>query len=288
MTTVEFILLIIAYTVLVVTIFLEVLCYIRNIENIQTIAFTVSLLLLIVALSVSAVWEGSKADTTPTNVFTLLAMNLVALTTPLNVLEERQHTIKPIWKTFLYAFFASLFVTTVLGHFIGIQYYLQYVVAAAMGVSVLLSMALIMKTKPQKRIAHREKVERLFSGAFMVLIPLSLGANYVFENVWFIPLKFGFTIPLVFILLAGSKLMDDIQRLSIINPKMEPKDQHFLNFSLTEREKQMALLLLQGKSYKEISEELYISLPTVKTHASNIYKKCGVTSRHELTVLLTN
>ncbi|MFK8081134.1 MAG: response regulator transcription factor [Granulosicoccus sp.] len=43
-----------------------------------------------------------------------------------------------------------------------------------------------------------------------------------------------------------------------------------------------------GKTYKRIAEELHVSVPTIKTHASNVYKKCGVTGRHELTVLLTS
>jgi len=41
-------------------------------------------------------------------------------------------------------------------------------------------------------------------------------------------------------------------------------------------------LILQGKSNKEIANELFISLSTVKTHITNIYNKLKVSSRQEL------
>lgn len=55
--------------------------------------------------------------------------------------------------------------------------------------------------------------------------------------------------------------------------------------SLTEREKEMLRLLLQGKSNKEISALTFVSTDTVKTHLQNIYKKLGVKSRLEAVAL---
>lgn len=40
--------------------------------------------------------------------------------------------------------------------------------------------------------------------------------------------------------------------------------------------------IIDGKSNKEIAEELFISLNTVKTHISNIYSKLNVSNRKEL------
>ena len=42
--------------------------------------------------------------------------------------------------------------------------------------------------------------------------------------------------------------------------------------NLSEREKQVALLLLQGKTYKTIAGELFISENTVKYYVKNILK----------------
>ncbi len=289
MNIVEIVLFIIAYSLLVVTIFLETICYKRKIETPQTIAFTVSLLILIIALTISPLLSQTPFKTTnSTDIFTLLSMILVALTTPLNIMEERQHPLGKSWDKGLIVISSALFLVTITGYFLNILPYLQYVVASFLGISVLLSMILLLRNKPKKRIAHREKQDRIFSIAFLILVPFSLIGNYVFENFWDDELQFGFTLPLVFILLAGNKLFDDLKRLSLIHSETTaPVDQHFKNFSLTEREKEIALLLIDGKTYKQISEELFISMPTVKTHAGNVYKKCNVNSRHELTILIT-
>ncbi len=57
-------------------------------------------------------------------------------------------------------------------------------------------------------------------------------------------------------------------------------------FSLTEREKGILALLLEGKSNKEISNLTFVSTETVKTHLQNIYRKLGVKSRLEAVALL--
>jgi DNA-binding NarL/FixJ family response regulator len=51
---------------------------------------------------------------------------------------------------------------------------------------------------------------------------------------------------------------------------------------ISQREKQIIFLLLKGKQYKEIADELYISMNTVNSHIRNIYKKCCVNNRLEL------
>lgn len=50
---------------------------------------------------------------------------------------------------------------------------------------------------------------------------------------------------------------------------------------LSKRELEISLLVLRGKSNREISDELYISLSTVKTHISRIFRKAEVKSRNE-------
>lgn len=57
---------------------------------------------------------------------------------------------------------------------------------------------------------------------------------------------------------------------------------------LTERESEIANLLLKGKTYRMIAGDLNISENTVKTHVKNIYSKVGVQSRSELMSLLVD
>ncbi len=53
---------------------------------------------------------------------------------------------------------------------------------------------------------------------------------------------------------------------------------------LTEREKEVLLLIAEGKSNKEIGDELHISIKTVKTHVSNLLMKCEVEDRTQLAI----
>ena len=52
--------------------------------------------------------------------------------------------------------------------------------------------------------------------------------------------------------------------------------------TLSEREKQVALLLIGGRTYKQISDELIISINTVKTHIKNIYSILGIKNKSQL------
>lgn len=64
---------------------------------------------------------------------------------------------------------------------------------------------------------------------------------------------------------------------------MEALPEAFLaKYGITEREREIILKVIQGKSNADIAGELFISLATVKTHLHNIYKKIGVDSRYDL------
>lgn len=53
-------------------------------------------------------------------------------------------------------------------------------------------------------------------------------------------------------------------------------------YGITEREKEIVLFLIRGYSNKEISNKLFISVNTVKTHIAKIYQKLGVSQRMDL------
>lgn len=57
-------------------------------------------------------------------------------------------------------------------------------------------------------------------------------------------------------------------------------------FSLSEREAEILLFLMQGKGYQEIGDELFISPSTVRTYASRLYAKFGVRDKEALLVWL--
>ena len=52
-----------------------------------------------------------------------------------------------------------------------------------------------------------------------------------------------------------------------------------VGYDLTEREREVLLLMIEGLNNREIAERLYISGSTVKNHVSSILDKLGTTSR---------
>jgi len=57
--------------------------------------------------------------------------------------------------------------------------------------------------------------------------------------------------------------------------------------TLSPRERQIASLILDGRTPVEIAQTLYISLYTAKDHIKEIFRKTGTHSRPELTRCLT-
>lgn len=282
----ELILLVLAYSTLILTIFVNWICYRRNFEKWQTLVFMISLLLLIISWTASSLFD-SKGMLEPTRTFNLLTMVIVSATTPLNVLSERKHRISTVWQNIFYTVTAILFVLAALSYFVPLGKIIEPIVFIFLGVSVVLSMIVIRFTKPNKSVAYRESIERNFATLFIILIPFSLFASY-FLALRGHNLTFGFTLPVAFILLAVNKLLDDLKRLSLFKPVAEVSEQHFKNYHISAREREILLLLIQGKTYQEIADQLFISVPTVKTHVSTIYRKCSVKNRSQLQSLLTS
>lgn len=62
-----------------------------------------------------------------------------------------------------------------------------------------------------------------------------------------------------------------------------------IDYGLTPREFEVLELLVEGLNNPEISERLYISIGTTRTHVSNIFSKLGVSNRAEaITLALRN
>lgn len=53
---------------------------------------------------------------------------------------------------------------------------------------------------------------------------------------------------------------------------------------LSPREREVAALLVAGKTYREIADSLFVSLSAIKKHATNIYRKTGTRNARELGV----
>lgn len=66
--------------------------------------------------------------------------------------------------------------------------------------------------------------------------------------------------------------------------KFQHKTQRPLHEELTNREMEILTLMTEGKANKEIADELFITLKTVKTHVSNILSKLEVQDRTQAVI----
>ena len=65
-----------------------------------------------------------------------------------------------------------------------------------------------------------------------------------------------------------------------------PPSVKFTELHLTQREQEIVDLLVQGKSNKEMADQLCLSGDTIKAHLQHIFRKVGVSSRLEAVVYL--
>jgi DNA-binding CsgD family transcriptional regulator len=91
--------------------------------------------------------------------------------------------------------------------------------------------------------------------------------------------------PLIYLRHAGRRFF--------INEWLRPDQGASLNdffalHQISKREQEIFRLVLSGRSNRQIEGELFISLQTVKSHVSNIYRKLGVKSRWQLLNLVQN
>ncbi len=81
---------------------------------------------------------------------------------------------------------------------------------------------------------------------------------------------------------GGSPMTPGIARrvLELFKTNLQPANPE-QDYDLTPQEKKVLKLLVEGKSYKLIAQELFVSVDTVKTHIRNIYAKLQVHSGTE-------
>ncbi|HQQ96655.1 MAG TPA: response regulator transcription factor [Cyclobacteriaceae bacterium] len=74
---------------------------------------------------------------------------------------------------------------------------------------------------------------------------------------------------------GGAPMSSRIARMVIHNFHLNPES------PLTQREKEVLHLIAEGKTYTQISEQLFISRDTARTHIRNIYSKLNVNRKSE-------
>jgi FixJ family two-component response regulator len=79
----------------------------------------------------------------------------------------------------------------------------------------------------------------------------------------------------------AAQLLDAIARVEDRGANHQPAERVFATARLTDKERTVARLLLTGLSSNEIADAEHNSPRTIRQHVSQIYAKCGVSSRAE-------
>jgi DNA-binding CsgD family transcriptional regulator len=112
--------------------------------------------------------------------------------------------------------------------------------------------------------------------SFLIAINIDLNKINFIKNIT----EIGFSIFILFFLIIGLtafiKLSKPSKYLNELNPQIIKK------YNISKKEIEIIKQLVLGKTNKEISDTLFISLSTVKTHIYNIFQKTNVKKRIEI------
>lgn len=79
---------------------------------------------------------------------------------------------------------------------------------------------------------------------------------------------------------SGAELVEALERVHRGDPVgVDPHDPADVGPTLTEREREVLALLASGVTNREIANELYLSVDTIKTHVRKVFAKLEVTNR---------
>lgn len=126
-----------------------------------------------------------------------------------------------------------------------------------------------------------KKLYKTLKGTFLIAILFVPG--FVFDEIFAPKGNNMIFTPLFFIIISIFSLRSFFQYSNSVQSQKYTISAEFRKeYGITDREVEVIGLLLKGYTYNRIAQELVISLSTVRAHVTNIYKKSGVNSRHEL------
>jgi DNA-binding CsgD family transcriptional regulator len=290
MEIVEIVLFLIAYTLGIATLIVQIVCYLKKMEYMVTIIFVTSFLFLIIAVSVNELnFILTNQTNNLVNESVTFFMLVLALTTPLNVHTERIVKFAPLVNKFIYMLTAALFLFQLSGYIAGFKEMARTVIEIFMFCSIGYSMIIMLNSKPIMHVKHWGRIDKVTSIIFFTFFPVFFVFDLFYDQLVFIH-RFipqgQYLLMLFFIYLSSMKLIDDMKRLTLFSRKNSINPHVLAKHGVTSRETEVLTLIVRGKSYNEISAQLFISLPTVKTHITRAYKKMNVKNKIELINLL--
>ena len=98
---------------------------------------------------------------------------------------------------------------------------------------------------------------------------------------WFLTF---FLVIISFVIFSWIRTRTKLRTAQIIDK--ENLEKVFKKYSITQREKEIITMILDGAGNKDIEKKLFISSSTVRNHIYNIYQKLGIQNRIELINLI--
>ncbi len=288
----KIILLILAYSLGIATLIVQVICFLKDLEYKETIFFTIVFLLLIIASTIQGLVKTENSILFNIQDLAINVLTVVfAISIPINIHKERVDSFRKTRNGVVITIGTIIIALVILLRSLNQSVLTIWFVSVHLFLSVIYSMFFLLFTKPGALIQTRDKSERLL--AFIVLIIMIVSFVLIVVNYKVFTLKLlqqngGIILAIICIILSVSKIPSDIKKLVQTEKAISTDENKLAKFGITQREQEVLQLLVTGKTYKEIATELFISLPTVKTHVSNIYAKAKVRNRLELSNLISS
>ena len=130
--------------------------------------------------------------------------------------------------------------------------------------------------------ARGREEESLLKGIAITFIPLII--LFPLDLLFFkeYSFKLGYTVFSIFAIQIYLYVSRHYFREYEADPRLLQEDAFFKTAPLSEREEEVARLLIEGKTNKDIAEQLFVSANTIKSHIKKIYSKLGVNNRLQL------
>ncbi|RPI78998.1 MAG: LuxR family transcriptional regulator [Desulfobacteraceae bacterium] len=285
------ILLILAYTLIVARLMLQTVCYFKGIEYKETLLHTLSFLSVLFFITADELnlFHGFIFGKARHLVFALLLVGL-ATAKSFKIHKERIVPHVKIKNRIVTGLTAVIIFTVLLFHLLGATFWAD---VSAIGYLFISVVYFIVAGKIYRRsfvVKDRGKIEKRLVIVMIVFLCVHLlfGVIAWITGFWDrFAYQGAYLVSAICIVLCLFMLPEDVKRCLLVAGKAEMNADLLTRFNVTAREQEVLSLLVKGKSYKEIGTELFISMPTVKTHVSNIYAKLNVKNKVELANSIT-
>lgn len=203
----------------------------------------------------------------------------LTLTIPLFVHSEIADLSHIHLRNSIFVSLSSISIALITVHFFipvpNIYFIMLLISVSVMSATIIYSMTMaLLAIKRKTNKATPNTAEKILPAAVIVLIPVMIWVDFL-KN-----LADGFIIvPVLYLLINILMILGEIRLLHNPRGDIEISSEKMDSLGLTSREQEIVRRLLKGLTYGQTADKLYISVQTVKTHATRIYTKTATQNK---------